>query len=90
MREILDALSKWPLLVTGLAVIALSVGLLGEQDEKSKVLALMLGLGSVLVGAGIVRVVEHDGKAHEPQREREPWSDDEQPASRPPQGSIEP
>lgn len=59
MREAFAALSRWPLLVTGLAVIALGIGLLGEADEKSQALALILGLGSVLVGAGIVRVVEH-------------------------------
>jgi uncharacterized membrane protein HdeD (DUF308 family) len=60
VKDLESTLSRWPLLVTGLTVIALGLGLFVDGDDKSDALALLLGVGCVLVGAGIVRVVEHD------------------------------
>lgn len=53
----MNHLRRWPLLLTGLLVITAAIGLFGDRDDPSDARALLLGLGCVLVGAGIAIVV---------------------------------
>lgn len=55
-------LGRWPLLASGLIVLGLDVGLLAESTERATAIALLFGVGSVLVGAGIANVLRDNGK----------------------------
>lgn len=55
---LIDALRRWPLLLTGLAVLSWAV-ILAPPGDPDTVVALTI-VGAVLLGAGLVRVViEH-------------------------------
>lgn len=49
-------LARWPLLLVGLTVLGFAVALFGDREDPSDARALLLGLGCVMVGAGIVLV----------------------------------
>lgn len=51
-------LRRWPLLAAGLAVLGVDLALL-SGGERALALALLLGVGSVMVGAGIANVLRH-------------------------------
>lgn len=55
-------LKKWPLLATGLAILGVDLTLLGGE-ERAYALALLFGVGSVMVGAGIANVLRHPPKS---------------------------
>lgn len=52
--------ARWPLLITGLIVIGWAVTQLTPESDKSDPRALLLGVGCVLLGAGLVMVVRGD------------------------------
>jgi hypothetical protein len=56
VNELLGMLKKWPLLLVGLALFLWGVALASDEDP-SDARALLLGVASVLIGAGIVVVV---------------------------------
>jgi hypothetical protein len=53
-------LSRWPLLLLGLIIIAVGVGL-ADAADPSDARALLLGIGAVCVGAGIVLISRDQG-----------------------------
>lgn len=56
------AWQRWPLLLAGLTVLGLDIALLKEiADDTLRVSAgaLLLGVGCVLVGAGIATITQH-------------------------------
>jgi uncharacterized membrane protein YqgA involved in biofilm formation len=53
--------SKWPLLLIGLFIILLGTTLFTVNDiDRSDARSLLLGVGSILLGAGIVRLIYLD------------------------------
>lgn len=55
MKESLGHLTRWPLLVMGVLLLAFAAEFSDPQDTEG-IRALLLGVGSVCVGAGIVLV----------------------------------
>lgn len=58
-------LKRWPLLMTGLMVVILALGLYADDADTSDSLALLLGVGAVMIGSGLVLVVlgwEREGR----------------------------
>jgi hypothetical protein len=53
-------LSRWPLLLLGLIIIAVGVGL-ADAGDPSDARSLLLGIGAVCVGAGIVLISRDQG-----------------------------
>jgi hypothetical protein len=53
-------LKSWPLLGAGVAIVTVDVAALATADDTANGLFLMLGIGAVLVGAGLARVVWYD------------------------------
>jgi len=54
-------LARWPLLAAGLTVLAVDIGLIADGADKRTAIALLFGVGSVMVGAGIAHVLGKDG-----------------------------
>lgn len=65
--KVLDALSRtrWPLLLIGLAVMVIASGMFEPGEDESDARALMLGVGAILLGAGLVRLVYADRAQHD-------------------------
>lgn len=65
-ERLLDAFgrTRWPLLLIGLAVIIAAVATLSSGEDRSDARALLLGVGAILLGAGLVRLVYAD--RHDP------------------------
>jgi hypothetical protein len=57
VRYIKDAFARWPLLIAGLLLVWWSVQFLADEGDRSDARALVLGLGALLMGAGLVLVV---------------------------------
>lgn len=58
MRFTRQVVMRWPVLIAGLALIGWGVALVDTTDP-SDARALLLGVGCVLVGAGLALVVGH-------------------------------
>lgn len=63
-------LRRWPLLAAGLAVLGVDLALLGD-GERALALALLLGVGAVMVGAGIANVLRHPPEPADESDERD-------------------
>ena len=62
MNELFNLLRKWPLLLIGLVLFGWGV-LMAQGEDQSDARALLLGVASVLIGAGIVIIVNNrDGE----------------------------
>lgn len=66
MKFDLKHFKAWPLLLTGIVLVMLGVGLAEYDEDPSDARAMILGVGAVLVGSGIARVLYDDFlKKHE-------------------------
>ena len=74
MNEWRNLLGRWPLLLVGLSLFLWGVSLAEGQDQ-SDARALLLGVASVLIGAGIVLVAADAVDRHHHQERKE--DDDE-------------
>lgn len=60
MTQLLNLLRKWPLLLVGLALFLWGISLADGEEDKSDARALLLGVASVIIGAGMVVVVGNE------------------------------
>lgn len=65
-------LSRWPLLIVGLAVLTYGVLDLRDPSDPSDARAFVLAVGSLVLGAGLVLVVLDRPDPHEPKDEADP------------------
>lgn len=54
------AKTRWPLLIIGLIIMLLASDMFSAGEDESDARALMLGVGAILLGAGLVRLVYYD------------------------------
>jgi uncharacterized membrane protein HdeD (DUF308 family) len=59
LHALVHALKDWPLLITGLTVIAVAISM-APPSKDNDTLIILIVLGSVLLGAGIARVIVRD------------------------------
>lgn len=60
MKDLGDVLRRWPLLLVGLALFLWGISLAGDGEDKSDARALLLGVASMMMGAGLVVVVGNE------------------------------
>jgi hypothetical protein len=56
-RPFWDALGRWPLLTVGVLLVGWAVQFLADAGDRSDARALVLGVGAMLMGAGLVLIV---------------------------------
>jgi uncharacterized membrane protein HdeD (DUF308 family) len=60
VKDVLTHFKAWPLLLAGVVLVIVGTGLAESDGDPSDARALTLGVGCVLVGAGIARVIYDD------------------------------
>lgn len=53
---------RWPLAIVGLVIIGWAVTKLSDQRDTSDARALLLGIGCVLLGAGLADIIRGGGR----------------------------
>jgi hypothetical protein len=75
VRVDVPGLRSWPLLSAGLAILSLDVALIVSDGDQAIAAGVMLGIGSVMTGAGIANVLRHSAPP-EPDRSNPEHSGD--------------
>jgi hypothetical protein len=65
-------LERWPLVIVGLGLIGWAVA----KSSSSEGRAYLLGIGALLLGAGLALIIRHDVEDAHPRRRRSSSSED--------------
>jgi len=80
VEQLLNMLRRWPLLLVGLALFLWGISL-ADGEDRSDARALLLGVASVLVGAGMVVVVGTEVSSRYEKRHHDSVDDEVSPES---------